>query len=122
MIEAVFALQSFREFACGTAATQDGKTLVDVKTNPPFPGSSSCASSVFAIYRKDQPTNTNALLTLYIGASDNTQWRFTAQFIDPPNSPDDVPTPGGGFDSSDYYCGFLGKLERTKRGWRASSG
>ena len=117
MVEAAFQLDLLKKFACGHAATRDHRILVDVKMQPPF--AETCSSNVFAIYKPDEPTNTNAVLDLSIGSHDG-KWYFTAEFFDPPNSPDDVETADGGFDTVNYYC-FLagGRLARTNGVWRS---
>jgi len=117
MIEAAFRLDVFRSFACGTAATKDGRILVDVV--PAFPRDASCSSRVFALYRDGGPTNTDAVLRMTIGSRDGQTWDFGAVYFDPPNSPDDR-SAGDGFDSANDYCAFgFGRLAWSGDGWRA---
>ena len=120
MVDAAFQLDQLKKFACGTAATRDHRILVEVDMAPPF--TETCSSSVFAIYKREEPTNTDAVLQLGIGTPDHGQtWHFSAVFFDPPNSPDDEPpNPDGSFDDINYYCALGGgRLTKTNGVWRS---
>jgi hypothetical protein len=118
MVEAAFQLDMLKKFACGTAATRDHRTLVEVDMAPPF--TETCSSNAFAIYKPGEPANTDAVLRLSIGFRGGGIWGFTAAYFDPPNSPNDAPRADGGFDDVEYYC-FLagGRLARTNGVWRS---
>lgn len=106
-----------RGFACGEAATHEGRIIVDVEIAPPL--RRACTSNLFELYRADLPMNTDALLQLSIGTRDELTWDVAATFVDPPSSPNDR-TSDGGFDVVSYYCHVIGvHVRRTPTGWLA---
>ncbi|NVB77478.1 MAG: hypothetical protein HOV81_03705 [Kofleriaceae bacterium] len=117
LIEAAVRSPEIAKLACGEAATQDGRLIVDVAIEPPL--SSDCSSPRFALYRDARPTNTDALLQLAFSVQGPDTWAVGASVVDPPNSPDDTAA-GNGFDDTTYYCHVVGvRVSRTENGWRA---
>jgi hypothetical protein len=116
MIEAAVQTAEIKNFACGEAATQDGRLIVDAHLEPPL--TTRCTSDLFETYQHGQPMNTDALLQLWFKEDSSDTWSVSASFIDPPNSPGDTLTDDG-FDDTNYYCGLAGvRVTRTKDGWR----
>ena len=120
MVEAAFGLPELRTFASAAGARRGRRLLVDVDIEPRFARGEDCASPKFAIYRKGEPTNTDAVLTLWFGARADGTWELGAQFFDPPSSPDDGSASAGGFDDVTYFEAFGGgRLVRRPDGtWR----
>lgn len=116
IIEAAVQTAEVKKFACGEAATQDGRIIVNAHLEPPL--TTRCASDHFETYRDGQPMNTDALLQLGFKEDSSDTWAVRAWFLDPPNSPDDTSSEDG-FDDINYYCVLGGvRVTRTKDGWR----
>lgn len=115
VIDVIVTNPRVEKFRCGEAATDGERVVVNVNIEPPL---GTCASDAFTQYRDGMRVNRDALLQLSIGQRGSANWRVTASFVDPANSPDDRNARDGGFDDTNYYCHLVLTARGTLDGWR----